>query len=182
MVDMFMRRLVGAAMLDAATYEDVEGDRRALPQAISVVVLSSIAAGIGAKGMSSEREAVMFMMTASAIALMAWATWALLMFQIGARLLPRPETNVDMGQLLRTLGFAAAPGLIQVFGVFPGAMTPVFALAALWTLAASVVAVKQALDYTSTARALAVCTLGWLLSLAVAIVLGLVLSPSLSGL
>jgi hypothetical protein len=88
---------------------------------------------------------------------------------------------VDPGELLRTLGFAATPGLIQVLGVFPGARVPVFALAIAWTLAASVVAVRQALDYTSTSRAIAVCTIGLLLSLGVAMVLGLVFGPTLSG-
>jgi len=115
------------------------------------------------------------------ISLLAWATWALVTFEIGARLLPTPDTRVNVGELLRTLGFAATPGLIQVLGVLPGAMTPVFVLAALWTLAATVVAVRQALDYTSTARALAVCSLGWVLSLVVAAVLGLMFGPTLSG-
>ena len=93
----------------------------------------------------------------------------------------RPRPRVDAAQLLRTLGFAAAPGLIQIAGVLPGAKTPVFLVAGLWTLAASVVAVRQAADYTSTARAAAVCALGWGLSLVVAVVLGLVFGPTLSG-
>lgn len=181
MFDTFVRRLVGAAMLDAATYEEVEADRSALPQAIAIIVLSSVAAGIGAKSMGGGRDTLTFMVSASAIALLAWAAWATLMFQIGARLLPRPETEVDLGQLLRTLGFAAAPGLIQVFGAFPGAFVPIFVLAAVWTLASSVVAVKQALDYTSTARAVAICGLGWILSLAMAVVIGVAFSPALSG-
>lgn len=79
------------------------------------------------------------------------------------------------------MGFAATPGLIQVFGVFPGAAVPVFTLAIVWALAASVVAVRQALDYTSTSRALAVCGLALLLSLAIAMVLGLLFGPTLSG-
>jgi hypothetical protein len=180
-LDIFLRRLVGAAMLDAATYEEVEADRNALPQAVSVIVLSSMAAGVAAKSMSGGRETVTFMASATAIALLVWATWALLIFQIGARLWPRPETQVDMGQLLRTLGFSAAPGLIQVFGLFPGAMFPIFALAVVWTLAASVVAVKQALDYERLAQALVVCGLAWVLSLALSLALGLLFSPALSA-
>jgi hypothetical protein len=177
----FFRRLVGAAMLDAATYEDVEADSSATTQALSVVVFSSLAAGIGAKGMSGPAT-LAFFASASIIALLTWAAWALVTFEIGSRLLPTPETHADAGELLRTLGFAATPGLIQVFGVLPGARAPVFAFAIVWALAASVVAVKQALDYTSTVRALVVCAVGLIMSLAVAIALGLVFGPTLSGL
>ena len=181
MIRTFLRRLVGAASLNSATYEEVEADRSATPQALLVVVLSSLAAGIGTKGLSGGSAALTFFAGASVIALMTWAAWALVMFEIGARLLPTPETRVDVGELLRTLGFASTPGLIQVLGILPGIMVPVFGVAAVWTLAATVVAVRQALDYSSTARALAVCGLGWLVSLAVALVLGLLFGPTLSG-
>jgi hypothetical protein len=177
----FFRRLVGAAMLDAGTYEEVEADRTATPQALAVVVFSSLAAAIGAKGLNGGSATLAFFASASVIALLAWVGWAFMMFEIGSRLLPTPETRVDPGELLRTLGFAATPGLLQVFGVFPGTTVPVFVLAGVWTLAASVVAVRQALDYTSTARALAVCSLGGILSLVVAVALGLVFGPTLSG-
>lgn len=177
----FVRRLIGAAMLDRTTYEEVEADRAATPQALAVVVFSSLAAGIGARGVNGGSATLAFFSSASVIALLAWAAWAVMTFEIGSRLLPTPETRVDPGELLRTLGFAATPGFIQVFGVLPGMMVPVFVLAIVWTLAASVVAVRQALDYTSTSRALAVCSVGWILSLAVAMVLGLVFGPTLSG-
>lgn len=178
----FFQRLVGAAMLDAGTYEEVEADRSATAQALAVVVFSSLAAGIGAKGMNGGAATLEFFASATLIALLTWAAWALVMFEIGSHLLPTPDTRVDPGELLRTLGFAATPGIIQVFGVWPGARVPVFALAIVWALAASVMAVRQALDFTSTVRAIAVCAVGLILSLAVAVVLGLVFGPTLSGL
>jgi len=177
----FFHRLVGAAMVDAATYEDVVSDRGATPQAVVIVVLSSLAAGIGARGSTGGAATVAFFATASVMALTTWAAFALLTFEVGARILPVPETQGDVGELLRTLGFAATPGLIQVFGVLPGAKVPVFTVAIVWALAASVVAVRQALDYTSTRRARAVCGLALVLSLAIAIVLGLLFGPTLSG-
>lgn len=181
MADTFIRRLAGAAMLDAATYEDVEADRAATPQALAVVVLSSLAAGVGARGSSGSAAMLALFASTSVIALMMWAAFALLTFEVGTRILPASDTRADLGELLRTLGFAATPGLIQVFGVVPGATVPVFTLAIGWALAASVVAVRQALDYRSTARALGVCGLGLALSLAVAAVLGLLFGPTLSG-
>ena len=176
-----MQRLIGAALLDPATYEDVEGDAAATPQALAVVVLSSMAAAIGAKGMTGGAETFAFFAGASVIALLVWATWALLTFEIGARLLPTADTRVDPGELLRTLGFAATPGFIQVLAAIPELRVPVFTIAAVWTLAASVIAVRQALDYATTGRAIAVCGLGAAISAAIAIVLGLVFGPTVSG-
>ncbi len=177
----FVHRLVGPAMLDAATYEEVEADRTATPQALTVVVCSSLAAAIGSYGMHGGSASLAFFASVSVIALLAWAAWALVTFEIGSRLLPTPDTRVDPGELLRTLGFAATPGLIQVFGVIPELTIPVRVLALVWALAASVVAVRQALDYKSTGRAIAVCSLGWLLSIVVAVALGLAFGPTLSG-
>jgi len=57
---------------------------------------------------------------------------------------------------------------------------PVFALTAVWMLAAMIVAVRQALDYRNTGRAVAVCLLGWVLATAIVVVLRLVFGPTLS--
>ena len=181
MTERFVRRLVGAAKLDSATFDEVEADRTATPQALAVVVFSSLAAAIGARGASGGAATLAFFLTSTAIVLMLWAAFALLTFEVGARILPTKETHVNMGELLRTLGFAAAPGLIQVFGIVPGAKVPVFTVAITLALAASVIAVRESLKYHSTGRALAVCTLGLLLSMAIAITLGLLFGPSLSG-
>jgi hypothetical protein len=174
----FLQRLIGAAALDAAIYEEVEADASATPQALAVVLLSSMAAGVGARGLGENTIANMAFV--SVISLLGWAAWALLTFQIGARLMPEAETQVDIGQLLRTIGFAATPGLLQILGVLPAVAIPVFVVTAVWMIAAMVVAVRQALDYRSTARAIGVCVLGFVLALAMAAVLGLIFGPSVS--
>ena len=106
--------------------------------------------------------------------------WAVVTFEIGYRLMPQPQTRADVGELLRTTAFATTPGMFRVFGIMPGATLPVFAATAVWMLVAMVVAVRQALDYTSTARAVAVCALGWVLALTISLVLGLVFGPTVS--
>jgi hypothetical protein len=174
----FLQRLIGAAALDTAIYEEVEADRAAGVQAGAIVVLSSLAAGIGARGISE--NSLPHIVYISIVSLMAWACWALVTYEVGGRLLPERDTAVDVGQLLRTIGFAATPGLLRVFGVIPGVSAPAFAVATVWTLAAMVVAVRQALDYTSTARAVAVCFVGWALAAAFVLLLGLVFGPTLS--
>jgi hypothetical protein len=166
----FMRRVMGATVLDVATYEDVEADARSTPQALLVVVLSAIAAGIGARGFGVSRAGALGFF--AAVALLNWAAWALLTYEIGARLMPEAGTRADPGQLLRTIGFAAAPGVLRVAGVVPPLAWPVFILASVWMLFAMVVAVRQALDYTSTARAFAVCVIGWAITTLVVTLLG----------
>ncbi len=79
--------------------------------------------------------------------------------------MPEAQTQADTGELLRTLGFAQSPGVLRALGVVGGLGPAVAGLTALWTLATMVVAVRQALDYTSTGRAVAVCVAGWLLAL-----------------
>jgi hypothetical protein len=174
----FLQRLIGAAALDSAIYEEVEADHHATGQALTVIVLSSLAAGVGWRGLGGTT-----LLTAAfyaVVALMAWGAWALLTLQIGSRLLPDERTSVDIGELLRTTGFAATPGLLRVFGVLPGVTVPVFVITAIWMLAAMVVAVRQALDYRSTGRAIAVCVIGWILAVLFAIVMGLLLTPPVS--
>src|SRR5438876_2374819 len=147
----FLQRLIGAAALDIAIYEEVEADRSATGQALAVVVLSSLAAGIGARGLGGTSLANIAFITV--VTLLAWAAWALVTFEIGSRLMPEPQTRVDVGELLRTIGFATAPGMLRVFGIIPSVTVPAFVITTIWMLLSMVVAVRQALDYTSTARA-----------------------------
>jgi hypothetical protein len=175
---LFAYRLFGAAMLDPGVYEGIEADRSATRQALATVLLSSLAAGVGAAGWHGPSPMVLLVF--SAIALLTWVTWAMLMFQIGARLLPGRDTETSLDELMRTIGFAAAPGLLQVFAVFPRMGMPVFVLAWAWMFAATVTAVRQALDYHSTVRTLAVCGIAAALAVALAFGLGVVFGPVLS--
>ena len=109
-----------------------------------------------------------------------WMSWAALTYLIGTRVLPEPQTRANLGELLRTLAFAASPGLLRVIGAIPILRWPTFLVTALWMLVAMVVAVRHALDYRSTARALGVCVMGWALSLAVAAVIGILFATPVS--
>lgn len=173
----YFRRLIGAAALDAATYEEVESDETATNQAFATVILSGLAGGVGAVGFGATLGGVAFMATMSVL---TWGVWAVITYEIGVRLMRRPETRTDVGELLRTMGFAAAPAWVLVLGVIPAVTIPVFALTAIWMLAAMTVAVRQALDFDSTARAAAVCAVGWGLVAGIALALGLMFGPSLA--
>jgi len=173
----FLQRLIGAAALDSAIYEEVEADPTATNQAMSVVLLSSVAMGIGARGLGGGVGVIALF---GVIALVTWAAWALLMFELGTRLLPGRRTHSNPYELLRTLGFAAAPGLLAVLGAVPAVTVQVLVLSWVWMVAAMVVAVRQALDYESTGRAIATCLLGFVLAMSIAIVLGAIFGPTVS--
>ena len=152
-------RMIRAAKLDVQLYEEVEADQGAMGQAMGVVVLSGVAAGIG----NFANGGLMGAVTSTLGALVGWYVWALMTYFIGTRLLPEPQTRADHGELLRTIGFSSAPGLIRVLGILPGFTGLVFAVAGIWMLVAMVIAVRQALDYTSTWRAIVVCVIGWMI-------------------
>jgi len=150
-------RLWRAALLDRSLYEEVEADRGATGQACAVVLLSAVAAGIG----GLERHGLGALVAYTVAATAGWVVWAYVALWIGTHLLPGGETRADSGELLRTLGFSSAPGVLRLLALFPAIAAPVFLVSTLWMGVAMVVAVRQALDYPSTARAVAVCALGF---------------------
>jgi hypothetical protein len=158
----FVERMLGAAKLDVQTFEEVEADRTATPQAMAVVLISSIAAGIG--GIRMGITGLIGMLLAS---LISWMLWAALVWLIGTKLLPEPETRSDVGELLRTTGFSSSPGVFRILGVLPVIGGVLQFLIGIWMLAAMVIAVRQALDYKSTARAIGVCLIGWVIAMVV---------------
>ena len=159
----FKDRIIRAAKLDQSLYEEVETDEGAMRQAVWVVVLAGVAAGIG----SSSTGGFAGLLMGTIFALIGWVIWAYLTYFIGTKLLPEPQTESNPGELLRTIGFASSPGLIRVLGIIPGLTKLVFFVALVWMLAAMVIAVRQALDYQSTLRAVGVCAIGWVIQVLV---------------
>ncbi len=115
-------------------------------------------------------------MVGTIAALIGWYVWAYLTYFIGTKFLPEPQTEADLGELLRTIGFSSSPGLIRVFGIIPGLAGPLFLVASIWMLVAMVIAVRQALDYESTSRAVGVCVIGWIVQLLILVLLVSVLA------
>ena len=158
-MSLFVDRMIRAAKLDVHLYEEVEADRRSMGQAMGVVLLSSLAGGIG----FMQEAGLMGLVIGTVGSLLGWYVWALMTYLIGTKLLPEPQTHADHGELLRTIGFSSAPGLIRVFGIIPALSGFVNLLAGVWMLVAMIIAVRQALDYQSTYRAIGVCLIGWII-------------------
>jgi Yip1 domain len=151
----FSERVIGALRLDPRVYEEVEADRSATGQACAVIALATIAEVIG-----RARLGVSFLVPVLFAAVLGWVIWALIIYVVGAYLLPEPQTNATIGAVLRTIGFAAAPGLFRILSIVPGQGPLVRMIVWIWLIMSTVVAVRQAFDYQSSGRALAVCLIG----------------------
>jgi hypothetical protein len=169
-----VERMIGAAKLDARTFEEVEADESALGQALGVVVIAAVATGIGGMGRAGARGLV----AALVAAVIGWGIWAGIIFLVGTKLMPEPQTKADFPEVLRTIGFSASPGVLNILGVIPFLGVIVGLIASLWQLAAMIVAVRQALDYKTTGKAVLVCVVGWLAYVMAAFFLGSILGIS----
>ena len=153
-----VERMIRASRLDVHIFEEVEADTSATRQALSVVALVALATGIASLGTTG----LIGLFVGVLLAIAGWAFWAWIVYLIGTKIMPSDSTHADWGQLARTLGFAQSPGIFRVLGVVPVVGNIIFAVASIWMLVAMVVAVRQALDYTSTWRAIAVVLIGFI--------------------
>ncbi|MBI2873056.1 MAG: YIP1 family protein [Chloroflexi bacterium] len=153
-----LKRMLRAARLEVGLYEEVEGDKSALGQAMLVVVLVAIATGLANLSGAGSLGLVVGVLWGLA----GWALWAWLTYFIGTKLLAAPQTQSNWGEMARTLGFAQSPGVLRVLGLIPGLGTIIVLITGVWQLVTMVVAVRQALDYTSTWRAVAVVLIGFI--------------------
>ncbi|MQF48867.1 hypothetical protein FIM08_03075 [SAR202 cluster bacterium AC-647-N09_OGT_505m] len=151
-------RMIGASRLDVGIFEEVEADSSATRQALSVVFLVALATGIASLG----EVGLSGLLIGVVVAIAGWVIWAWIVYLIGTKLLPERETHANWGQIARTLGFAQSPGILRVLGVVPAVGGIVFVVVSVWMLVAMVTAVRQALDYTSTLRAVGVVLLGFI--------------------
>jgi hypothetical protein len=150
--------MMGAARLDPAIYEEVESDPSATKQALTVVILVALATGIGTFGTGGPAGLVVGIVAGIGL----WALWAWITYFVGTTILKTGETEANWGQLARTLGFAQSPGLLKVVGFIPVLGPWVFTIASIWQLVAMVIAIRQALDFTSTWRAVGVAMVGFI--------------------
>ena len=159
----FTDRMIRAARLDVNLYEEVEADKQAIGQAMGVVVLASLAAGIGSIGATGMNGLIV----GTVGALIGWFIWAFITYFVGTKILPEPQTSADYGELLRTIGFSSSPGLLRILGIIPVLGSFIFIVSGIWMLVAMIIAVRQALDYNSTLRAVGVCIIGWIIQMVV---------------
>jgi hypothetical protein len=171
----YMLRIAGAFGLDAETYEEVERDRGATLQALSVVLLASVATGIGFLRLGEPWARIIALHATGA--LIGWVVWAVVIYGIGVHVFPAGERQSSVGEVLRTTGFASAPAMLRAFTGMPVVGPIAFVVGSLWMFAATVIGVQHALDYRSVWRALGVCATGWLISFLFVAIIGIVFAP-----
>ena len=164
----FLQRAIGAARLEVPVFEEIEADRSATGQALIVVVASSLAAGIGLTSSLYNAPVLHRVM----LALLLWVFWAMSTYIVGVYLMPEPQTRTSVGELLRTIGFAASPGILRILGMVPGIGGLIYIISTVWMLVAMVIAIRQALDYKSTARAVVVCVITGMIGVIMAALFG----------
>ena len=174
-------RMLGAARLDVATYEEVESDNKATIQALIVVVVVTIASVVGQMLGGDDFDVVNALIIGVIRGVVSWAIWALFTWIIGATILKTEATEADWGQLARCTGFAQTPGLLHVLSFVPAVGGLIAVVAYLWTFAAMVVGVRQSLDYTSTFRAFIVILIAFIPVVIINLVVYAVTGGNVSG-
>ena len=154
----YFERLKKAIFLDVAFYEEVEKDKKFNDQALMTVVFVSVVQGVMIAGF-----APIALVQGILGSLVRFLFWAFFIAFVGTRILPEPETESNTGELIRTLGFAYAPGLLVILKIFPVINIFVDAMVVILQLAAMTIAVRQALDFNSTVRAVGVCIVAFIL-------------------
>ena len=172
------RRFIGALALDAGAFEDIEANRNADMQSIAVVVAVCLAGGVGAMGLGV--TGLTGVAISALMVLGAWLVWASVIALLGTTAMAERQTHSDVHELLRVLGYAAAPGVFLVFAAMRSVATLVISIVCIWMVAAAVVAVRQSLDYRTTVRAAGVCVMAFLLSAGAMTVIALLFSARVS--
>jgi len=171
-------RMIRAAKLDVALYEEVEADTTANGQAFLAVLIVSLAAGLGLGIAGVVAEGGLWFLWGFLIGLISsivgWVAWSVLAYWLGTTIFRGPETSATYGELLRTIGFANSPGVLSFFFFIPFLGWLIASAVSVWVIVAGVIAVRQALDF-STGRAIGTCVVGWIIyNLIVNLVRGLV--------
>lgn len=168
------QRMVGAMKADVATFEEIERDPTAMGQAVTVIVIAGVAAMIG----NIFRNGISGGIMALILSLIGYGIWTVTVTLVGTKLMPEPQTKADFAETFRTIGFAAAPGVLNVIMIIPFLGPLLGFLISLWSLVVMVVAVRTVLDYTSTGRAIIVCVIGFIINM---IVVFMILTPIFIG-
>ena len=174
--DLF-NRMIRAAKLDVTLYEEVEADETATTQAILVVVLSSVCSGIGtamSEALSGHGPGGIGLGLIGGLfsALIAWLIWSFITYLIGTKVF---GGLASFNELLRTIGFSNSPGVLSILSFIPLLGGLISFAVWVWGLAAMVIAVRQALDFT-TGRAILTCVIGWIVAIVFLVIVGIVLA------
>jgi hypothetical protein len=175
-------RAMRAAMLDVNFYNEAEADTSLNQEALMVVVLVSVAAGIGSflAGVigGSIGVALIGLILAVVMGVLGYYIWAYVTYFVGVNLF---NGTADVGELLRTLGYASGPRVLSILSFIPCVGALVSLAGSIWALVAGVIAVREALDFDTT-KAIITVIIGWVIVLIITLVIGAVVGGTALGL
>ena len=165
-------RMIRAARLDTSLYEEVESNTSLTSQAATVVVIAAVCQGIGtAIAATRNPEAgnpILGLVGGLIAAIVGWVIWSYVTYWIGTSMFGGMATP---GEMLRTIGFAQSPQVLNILSFIPVVGVIISLVVGIWVLVAGVVAVRQALDFT-TGKALGTAVIGWLVLMVLTCLVG----------
>lgn len=148
-------RMVGAMQANVKTFQEIEADGSAMGQAVAVIVIAGVASLIGNIWRAGIGLGLMHLI----ISIIGYALWSLIVVLVGTKVMPEPATKADFNEGFRVIGFTASPGVFNVLAIVPFLGPLISFVIWIWMVVIGVVAVREVLDYTSTARAIVVCVI-----------------------
>ncbi len=167
-------RMIGAMRGDVKTFQEIEADPTAIGQAVTVIVIASLASLIG----NIFRAGLTFGIMQMIMALVGYAIWSFLIVIVGTKIMPEPTTKADFQEGFRVIGFTASPGVLNILAIIPFLGPLISFVISLWMLVIGVIAVKEVLDYSNVGRAIVVCLIALIVWWCVVF---LVMTPILVG-
>jgi Yip1 domain len=156
-------RMIRAAKLDASLFEEISRDESTMGEAVTVVVIVSVASGIGLA-----LTGPLGLIGGAISSLVSWFLWAWLAFFVGTVMVPDAGTNTDLASVMRVTGYASAPGVLSIFGLIPFFGGLASFIGSLWMLASFIVAIRVVMNFDSNGKAALVCIIGWVVKMVIA--------------
>jgi Yip1-like protein len=166
--------MTGAMKADVHTFEEIEADQTALPQAVAVIAIAGLASLIGNVFRVGIIGGFMFLL----LTLCSYALWALVVVLLGTKVMPEPTTKADFNEGFRVMGFTAAPGVFNILAIIPFLGPVISFVIWIWMIVVGVVAIRQVLDYSNTGRAIIVALIAAVICW---IITAVILTPLLVG-
>jgi hypothetical protein len=170
-MDTLFNRVVRAAMLDVEFFRQAESDTSLNQEALTVVILVSLAGSIGSfiGGLISGSigSAVLALIVALIIGVANYYIWAYVTYLVGTQLF---EAEVDPGEMLRVLGYASGPRVLSILSFIPCIGALISLAGGVWALVAGFIGSREALDLDTT-KTLITVAIGWVIVTVIGIVI-----------
>jgi hypothetical protein len=173
-------RILRAVRLDWTVFREIAEDRDAMREAVIIVVVVAILSAIGGAGVmlvgqeGMGRAVLGFFTGLVTSILIGWIGWAILTYFVGTLLF---KGRTDIPEMMRVLGYANAPNLLQVFSFIPCVGWLIALAGSILALIAGVLAIREAMEF-DTGKAIITVLISWGISLVISVLIGSIVGIS----